>query len=237
MENFLHFLHISDANILYRILLSIILASGIGFEREITNKWAGLRTHLLVSLGSCLFTILSIYGFSTAISIYPMGDPGRVAAQILTGIGFIGGGTVLRTGATVYGLTTAATLWMVASIGMACGCGRFEWAIVSAVLSIAVLVFIRIFERRFIPQSLKNQKKLKVSLICDEDMYSYISDRIFTLFPEVMELAKKKSDCGENMIKINAKIFVNYKNPIKYVHSKFEEMSHVQSVSVQEIYD
>lgn len=237
MENFLHYFYISDTNILYRILLSVVLAFGIGFEREITNKWAGLRTHLLVSLGSCLFTILSIYGFSTAISIYPMGDPGRVAAQILTGIGFIGGGTVLRQGASVYGLTTAATLWMTASIGMACGCGKFEWAIVSAVLSIAVLVLIRIFERRFIPQSLKNQKKLKISIICDEDMYSYISTKIFALFPDVIELAKKKSDCGENTIKINAKIFVSNKNPIQYIHSKFEEVSHIQSVSVQEIYD
>lgn len=237
MHEFLHYFQISDANILARILLSVILAFGIGFEREITNKWAGLRTHLLVSLGSCLFTILSIYGFSTAISIYPMGDPGRVAAQILTGIGFIGGGTVLRQGSSVYGLTTAATLWMVASIGMACGCGKFEWAIVSSILSIAVLVFIRIFERRYIPKSLKNQKKLKVSIICDEDMYSYISKKIFALFPDVLELAKKKSDCGENQIKINAKLFVSCKNPIEYVHTKFEEINHIQSVSVQELYD
>lgn len=237
MHELLNNLQIPDANILYRILLSIILGFGIGFEREITNKWAGLRTHILVSLGSCLFTILSIYGFSTAISLYPMGDPGRVAAQILTGVGFIGGGTVLRQGSSVYGLTTAATLWMVASIGMACGCGKFEWALVSAILSIAVLVLIRIFEKEFMPKSLKNNKKLKVSIICDEDMYSYVSKKIFVLFPHVLELTKRKSDCEDNQLKITVKLSINCKNPIECVHTKFDEISHIQSISVQEIYE
>lgn len=237
MHDFLYYLHIPDANILSRILLSIILGFGIGFEREITNKWAGLRTHILVSLGSCLFTILSIYGFSTAISVYPMGDPGRVAAQILTGIGFIGGGTVLRQGSSVYGLTTAATLWMVASIGMACGCGKFNWALISAILSIAVLVLIRIFEKEFMPKSLKNQKKLKVSIICEEDMYSYVNKKIFDLFPQILELTKKNTDCEDNQIKITAKLFISCKNPIECVHSKIDEINHIQSVSVQEIYE
>lgn len=237
MQDLLHYFQIPDANILSRILLSIVLGFAIGFEREITNKWAGLRTHILVCLGSCLFTILSIYGFSTSISLYPMGDPGRVAAQILTGIGFIGGGTVLRQGSSVYGLTTAATLWMVASIGMACGCGKFNWALVSAILSVAVLVLIRIFEKEFMPKSLKNQKKLKVTILCEEDMYSYISKKIFTLFPEVMELSKKTTDCENNQLKVTAKICVSCKNPIECVHTKFDDVNHIQSISVQEIYE
>ena len=83
-----------DGDLIFRIVLSLILGFIIGLEREITNKSAGLRTNILVCVGSCLFTILSIFGFSNALSIYPMGDPARVAAQILTGIGFIGGGTV-----------------------------------------------------------------------------------------------------------------------------------------------
>lgn len=237
MHEFLNYFQIPDSNIISRILLSIVLAFGIGFEREITNKWAGLRTHILVCLGSCLFTILSIYGFSTSISLYPMGDPGRVAAQILTGVGFIGGGTVLRQGSSVYGLTTAATLWMVASIGMACGCGKFEWAIISAVLSVAVLVLIRIFEKDFMPKNLKNQKKLKVSIICEEDMYSYVSKKIFILFPHVLELTKKKTGCEDNQLKITLKLSTSCKNPIEYVHKKFDEVSHIQSISVQEIYE
>ena len=94
MHDFLHYFQIENADILIRILVSIILGSIIGFEREITNKSEGLRTQIMVCLGSCIFTILSIYGFSTAVSLYPMGDPARVAAQIITGIGFIGAGNM-----------------------------------------------------------------------------------------------------------------------------------------------
>ena len=236
MQEFLSYFQIPDVNILSRILLSIILGFAIGFERELTNKWAGLRTHILVCLGSCLFTILSIYGFSTSLSLYPMGDPGRVAAQILTGIGFIGGGTVLRQGSSVYGLTTAATLWMVASIGMACGCGKFNWAVVSAVLSVAVLVLIRIFEREIMPRNLKNQKKLKVVVHCEEDLYPYISKKIYSLFPDIIEFNKKKTD-DENILKLVIKLAINCKNPIECVHEKFNEVSHIKSISVQEIYE
>ena len=101
MENVLQYFQISDIDILIRIVISLILGSIIGLEREITNKSAGLRTQILVCLGSCIFTILSIYGFSTAVTLYPLGDPARIAAQIITGIGFIGAGTVLRQGFTV----------------------------------------------------------------------------------------------------------------------------------------
>ena len=143
-EFFQNYFQIENADILLRIIFSIILGSIIGFEREITNKSAGLRTQILVCLGSCIFTILSIYGFSTAVSLYPIGDPSRVAAQIITGIGFIGAGTVLRQGLTVTGLTTASTLWIAAAIGMACGCGKLSIAVVSTILTIAILVLMLI---------------------------------------------------------------------------------------------
>ncbi len=237
MHELLNYFQIPDANILSRIILSIVLGFAIGLERELTNKWAGLRTHILVCLGSCLFTILSIYGFSMAISMYPMGDPGRVAAQILTGIGFIGGGTVLRQGSSVYGLTTAATLWMVASIGMACGCGKFNWAIVSALISVCVLVLIRIFEREVMPKSLKNQKRLKITVVCDEDSYSYVSKKIFSLFSNVVELTKKNIEHEPNQLKLIAKVVMSTKNPIECAHTRFEEVDNIHSVSVQEIYE
>lgn len=237
MHEFMSYFQVPDANILSRILLSIILGFGIGLERELTNKWAGLRTHILVSLGSCLFTILSIYGFSTAISLYPMGDPGRVAAQVLTGIGFIGGGTVLRHGATVSGLTTAATLWMVASIGMACGCGKFNLAVVSAVLSVGVLVLIRIFEKEFIPNNLKNLHKLKIALVCEEDMYSYLRKKIFETFPDIFEMSKKPYSDSETQLKVTLKLAINCKNPVECVHEKFSNIDYIESISVQEIYE
>ena len=137
MQDFLSYFQIENSDILIRIVFSIILGSIIGLERELTNKSAGLRTQILVCLGACLFTILSIYGFSTAVTLYPLGDPSRVAAQIITGIGFIGAGTVLRQGLTVTGLTTASTLWIVAAIGMACGCGQISIATVTTILTVA----------------------------------------------------------------------------------------------------
>lgn len=237
MQEILSFFQIPDANILSRILLSIVLGFGIGLERELTNKWAGLRTHLLVCLGSCLFTVLSIYGFSTAVSLYPMGDPGRVAAQILTGIGFIGGGTVLRHGSNVYGLTTAATLWMVASIGMACGCGKFHLAIVSAVLSVGILVLIRIFEREFMPKNLKNMKRLKLSIYCDAEKTNRVTQEIYEIFPDIFELTKKSVEQNDGQKKVIVKLSMSCKNPIQCVHEKLDDVKYIHSVSVQEIYE
>ena len=143
-------------NIVLPLISATLLGAVIGIERELTNKYAGLRTNLLVCLGSCVFTILSIYGFPLAVEqVNPQGygDPARIAAQILTGIGFIGGGTVLKHGATVYGLTTAATLWISAAIGMACGVGMFELAIITTLLSFIVLVSIRSVESKFFKQN------------------------------------------------------------------------------------
>ena len=122
------FNQIFDISLVIRVLSSVLLGFAIGLEREMTNKYAGLRTNILVCLGACLFTIISIYGFpEVSVTGDELGtrDTARVAAQVVTGIGFIGGGTVLRHGATVFGLTTAATLWVSASIGMACGAGMY----------------------------------------------------------------------------------------------------------------
>ena len=149
-----------DKSMLLDILLAIVLGFAIGLEREMTNKWAGLRTHILVCLGSCVFTLLSIHAFPV-YAHSPQADPARIAAQILTGIGFIGGGTVLRHGYSIYGLTTAATLWITASIGMACGCSFRTLAVFATILSVGVLVLIRIFEKEYIHRNPKLRAELK----------------------------------------------------------------------------
>ena len=158
---------IFDITLVIRVLSSVLLGFAIGLEREMTNKYAGLRTNILVCLGACLFTIISIYGFpEVSVTGDELGtrDTARVAAQVVTGIGFIGGGTVLRHGATVFGLTTAATLWVSASIGMACGAGMYGLAIVATVLSILVLVSVRLFEKNVLISSTKNKRRLKMSI-------------------------------------------------------------------------
>ena len=237
MQNFLDLFLIADSDILVRILFSIILGSVIGLERELTNKSAGLRTQIMVCLGSCLFTILSIYGFSTAVTLYPLGDPSRVAAQIITGIGFIGAGTVLRQGLTVTGLTTASTLWIVAAIGMACGCGKISVAVVSTILAVAILVLIRIFELKIMPRNMKHMRKVKISFICKYDEYEEIYKRLMDMFPEILDYNHKTVDEDGETLKINAKVFSNEKSPVLYIYKQLEEIKNLQSVSVKEIFD
>ncbi len=237
MQDILHYIQIENADILLRIIFSIILGSIIGLERELTNKSAGLRTQIMVCLGSCLFTILSIYGFSTAVTLYPLGDPSRVAAQIITGIGFIGAGTVLRQGLTVTGLTTASTLWIVAAIGMACGCGKLNIAVVSTILAVAILVLIRMFEMKIMPKNLKHMRKIKISFICKYDEYNEVYKKLVDLFPEIIDYNHKTVDEDGDMLKINAKVFSTEKSPVIHIYRKLEDMKNLQSVSVKEIFD
>ncbi|MCW2920935.1 MAG: MgtC family rane protein [Thermoleophilia bacterium] len=133
-----------------RLALAGLLGAVIGVEREWRDRTAGLRTHMLVCLGSAVFTIVSAYGFnewyghvaasqrSTIVS-----DPTRIAAQIVTGIGFLGAGAIFRSDDGVRGLTTAASLWMMAGIGLATGAGYYELAVASTVLMLLILVALR----------------------------------------------------------------------------------------------
>jgi putative Mg2+ transporter-C (MgtC) family protein len=116
----------SDWEILLRLVVAAGLGGAIGFERELRERQAGLRTHLVVSVGSALFTLVSAYAFTG-----PRVDPTRIAAQIVSGIGFLGAGAIIRQGLSVRGLTTAASLWLVAAIGMAAGAGYWAAALIA----------------------------------------------------------------------------------------------------------
>jgi putative Mg2+ transporter-C (MgtC) family protein len=141
-----------DVDMIIRLLLASLLGGLIGLEREIHGRPAGFRTHLLVSLGACLFTISSIdfyrlYGnFSGA---GPVGvDPARVAAQVVTGIGFLGAGAIIKERASIRGLTTAACLWVAAAVGLACGSGMYHAAIVVTVLAVLSLLLLKKVESK-----------------------------------------------------------------------------------------
>ena len=122
-----------------RLIVALLLGAIIGWERELQRMPAGFRTHALVALGAAIFTVVSAFAFTG-----PLSDPTRIAAQIVSGVGFLGGGAILHYGGTVRGLTTAASLWAVAAVGMAAGAGLFVVAAVSAVL---VIVALEIFQR------------------------------------------------------------------------------------------
>jgi putative Mg2+ transporter-C (MgtC) family protein len=125
----------SDAELVRRLLTAALLGGLLGFERELRHKTAGLRTNILIAIGSALFTLMS---FELA-GDGPAADPGRIAAQIVTGIGFLGAGAIMRTDSGVQGLTTAATIWVNAAVGVAAGGGEYHLAFIATVVTLAVL--------------------------------------------------------------------------------------------------
>src|SRR5689334_5114434 len=145
---------------LLRVVVAAALGGLVGLERELRDREAGFRTHLLVSVGSCLFTLVSAYGFHEFLvggGNIVRAAPTRIAAQIVTGIGFLGAGAIIRQGLTVKGLTTAATLWVVAAIGMAAGAGYYGGAVITTAVVLISLWPLRILAQmgtsRFRPQT------------------------------------------------------------------------------------
>ncbi len=232
----------TEFSIFIRVLMAVLLGFAVGLEREMTNKYAGLRTNILVCVGACVFTILSVYGFPTfangdnVLIDHATGirDTSRVAAQVVTGIGFIGGGTVLRHGATIFGITTAATLWMAASIGMACGTGMFLLAVIATVLTVLVLISVRFFEKNVLIKSTKNSRRLKINLTCGNESSNTIYDFIVDKYPNLHEISKKQSKQDENLTKINVIIDINDRKPLQSTYKMFQKIEGVESVSIQE---
>ena len=145
------------------IILAAFLGASIGLERELSGKSAGLRTNILICLGAAVFTIISkrmVAGTDGSIA--------RIAAQIVTGVGFLGAGAVIQDRRGVHGLTTAATIWLVASIGMACGAGFHVLAVVSTLLAIVVLVGIL----KITKPLERYQKKHKTRHLSDDEDYT-----------------------------------------------------------------
>lgn len=153
MEFFTHHEYSYELTILLRLLLAVLLGGVIGFEREIHGRPAGFRTHLLVTVGACLMSVVSEhyylkYAFLDNESFVRL-DPSRVAAQIVTGIGFLGAGVILKEGLAVRGLTTAACLWVAAGIGMAVGSGLYLAALFVTIIALASLFLLKRLERFF----------------------------------------------------------------------------------------
>jgi putative Mg2+ transporter-C (MgtC) family protein len=136
---------LSDLELAKRLMLAALLGGVLGFEREWHHKAAGLRTNILIALGAALFTLMSIElaGFNGN------GDPTRVASQIVTGIGFLGAGAIMRTNAGIQGLTTAAAIWVNAAIGVACGGGRYHLAFIATGVTLVVLIALPVIEAGF----------------------------------------------------------------------------------------
>ena len=144
---------------LLRLALAGVLGGMIGLERELREREAGLRTHLLVAVGAALFTIAGAYGFDSVRT-----DPTRVAAQIVTGIGFLGAGAIIRQGFSIRGLTTAATLWVVAAVGLAAGAGYYSGAVITTGVVLFALWPLRLVAYRILSPFRAEDGRLLVEL-------------------------------------------------------------------------
>ncbi|WP_279126168.1 MgtC/SapB family protein [Acidaminococcus fermentans] len=166
------------AQLTLRILMAAFLGGLIGLERSSGDRPAGLRTHVLVATGSALLMVVSIYG----IDGHPQArDPSRIASQVVSGIGFLGAGTILHEGLTVKGLTTAASLWIVSAIGLTVGCGMMALGIFATGITLITLILIRGLEKKVLPAGKPTRCKLHVILSKNPDsmmdVMEYLQER------------------------------------------------------------
>lgn len=154
---------LTNSDIAIRLLIAFILGGAVGLEREGVNRPAGFRTHILVCVGSTLIMLTGIYISDIYLGLTTL-DPARLGAQVISGIGFLGAGTIIKEGVTVRGLTTAASLWAVAGIGLACGAGfYFGAAISTAIILISLILFFK-FENLY----RHNSCEFWIELLCDD---------------------------------------------------------------------
>jgi len=164
---------------LLRLALAAAFGGAVGLEREFREREAGFRTHMLVSLGSALFTIASAYGFRDFLlhgGSLVRTDPTRIAAQIVTGIGFLGAGAIIRQGLSIRGLTTAATLWVVAAIGLTTGAGYYSAAAITTLLVIVSLWPLRIVAHRVMTRLRPETNRLAAQLAAGESPAPLIAE-------------------------------------------------------------
>lgn len=229
-----------DSEILIRLVVSLALGLVIGFERELISKSAGLRTQTLVCLGSTIFTLISLYGFEPRMNpdgSFVPADPARVAAQIVTGVGFIGGGVVLKSGVSVHGITTAASLWMSAAIGMAAGCGNFSLAVLGTVLAVVVLIPLGFFEKRFLSKIQKKESRLKVDIQTTLDKLEYTNDFIRKHFNNILEINIINSKTDENSTQLSFVFEMLAVNPSGKVYGLLKNLEGYQAINVKVLVD
>ncbi|MEN1761822.1 MgtC/SapB family protein [Anoxynatronum sibiricum] len=204
-----------------RLLLSAFMGGLIGMEREANNRPAGLRTHVLVTLGSSLIMMLSMFGFNGAQVVQAQGDPARLAAQVVSGIGFLGAGTILRTENKVSGLTTAASLWVCGGIGLAIGNGFYAGGLATAMIVLFTLRGLGFVEKKVF------RKKYRVLIIQFRERPGIIGDvgqvlghhRI--LIKDIRLLGDDETDDEDSIGVCLTEAYFTVKLPADYTGKKF----------------
>ena len=229
-------LTISYAEVAIRLLVTAVLCGVIGFERETRDQSAGFRTHILLGLGAALFTLVSAYGFTafTEAALQSGGrgiqfDPTRIAAQIVTGIGFLGAGAIIRQGMDVRGLTTAASLWAAAAIGMAVGAGYYFGAAATTIVVIAALYVLREVRNRLLPRLRTDFGVLNVTF---SDMGSEINEVVGTLERHSVEIRSLGAEIEGGRVTYTIQLRIPPRRSTQEALQEISALSGVERVSV-----
>jgi putative Mg2+ transporter-C (MgtC) family protein len=216
-------IEINTFNVIFRILASLLLGGIIGIEREKHKQLAGLRTHILICVASTLLMLLSIY-IPQEYASMGASDPGRIAAQVISGIGFIGAGAILKIGANVRGLTTAATIWCVAAVGLAVGAGMYLAAIVGTVVILFVLTVLDKIEKEFFPAQFHKYLHITFQDITIKTDYVLDLIRMYKIKVKDFELTQSPQ---KNTTKM--KLFLQVKADTDFKHL-YEDLEKVEGI-------
>ena len=175
-----------------KVILAVICGGLIGLERELKNKPAGIKTNILICMGAAIYTAVSVLIASAYAERGHFGDPARISAQIVSGIGFLGGGAIIQARGTIVGLTTAATIWVVAALGITIGIGYHDVAVALAVMVILILVGVSYFEDRVLGRSLTFQMEIVLEDLdgaCRQEIHRLLAENDLVL--EAFDLNNK----------------------------------------------
>ena len=212
--------------ILVRLLIAAALGGIIGVERERGSRAAGLRTNILVSSGSALIMLVSMYGFN---DFYMTRDPARVAAQVVSGIGFLGAGTIIHEGANVKGLTTAATLWVVAAIGLTVGCGMIFVGIGATIITLITLTVFRSLEQK--SSFLAARRKMNIFILVNDktlglnNMIEFFNENSINF-----NILKTMNEISENESQIEISVSLRKKQDLDSIVSNLMKLPGIVSV-------
>lgn len=210
---------------LLRLILASLLGGVIGLERQIRAKEAGVRTHILIGIGSAMFMIVSKYGFYDVIEHSHIGlDPSRIAAQVVTGVGFLGAGNILVQKQTIRGLTTAADVWVTAAIGLVIGSGMYEVGIIGTIMALIVLEFFRQLTYRFLNRHL--QLRMRIAAGTAQVVLAWLTERGYRI--QLRSLANDTSDCHV----LTANVEYTEATSVNQILSSLKENPAIEEVSV-----
>lgn len=226
-------IHIDWLTIIIRLLIAASLGGIIGWEREIRNKQAGFKTNLLVSVGSSLIMITSIYGFGDLID-HPNArfDPARLSAQVVSGIGFLGAGAIMRRSNHISGLTTAAMLWVVAGIGLSVGAGFYVPAVATTLIVVICIVVMRKIETRFVLTSVEGtmQFTLKEDILKLDDLRTVMEKERIEIH-NVSVTRQDESDTSYKILTVDCSIRLKRNLEVLAIMGRFEQLNGVIEIT------